>query len=399
MVATRRSLSTMDGQVDQQPPSDEDNIQFKKAMKKLQIDALPALRGETIKKEENAAVYHWRGSTYAVAQDTPQEWLDKEPTRYKKRKSTAPPESDEVQPAQTRKRARSPAAEVEAVEEEPAAKRPRRHTQNYTIDYKRPRTLSDFSPRKQRSLQPTGSPTPEKTARRTRPRPTREQMRREVPEVETAIAQARKQAKRLGFQVAPLPQHALAARQQARAKSTVELTVWLARMNSKVEKASQAYQQAKHEVERTLQLVQPAINTPAISSHDNEASRPDESLNQLTPASSTPKDINSSSTLDTPLLESTLSRRDSLTDIYHPDSPPTSDLPLQNKAGQTLRWSLPAKATADGRAEEAINKHRMPNESHGARRRRVKREMQLVRSWKEVDVDDDASEDVGGTVH
>ena len=53
----------------------------------------------------------------------------------------------------------------------------------------------------------------------------------------------------------------------------------------------------------------------------------------------------------------------------------------KNRGGQRLRWSLPENLVDDGRAEAHINFSRMAGESKSARRRRVKREMQIARSW------------------
>jgi hypothetical protein len=72
-------------------------------------------------------------------------------------------------------------------------------------------------------------------------------------------------------------------------------------------------------------------------------------------------------------------------------------LPTSNKAGQKLRWSLPGAAANDERAEAAINFARMEGESHSARRRRIKRELSLVKGWDVSQGDEDSirGEDMG----
>ena len=58
-------------------------------------------------------------------------------------------------------------------------------------------------------------------------------------------------------------------------------------------------------------------------------------------------------------------------------------LPDTNNAGQRLRWSLPKNLTDPERAERSIYYGRLENESRTGKRRRVKREEILVRTWKE----------------
>ncbi|KAK5173311.1 uncharacterized protein LTR77_001992 [Saxophila tyrrhenica] len=69
--------------------------------------------------------------------------------------------------------------------------------------------------------------------------------------------------------------------------------------------------------------------------------------------------------------------------------PPLSSTPRlmldeKNKAGNPLRWSLPAAVDgkkSEGRAERNIWMGRLEGESHGARRRRVARERKVVEGW------------------
>lgn len=183
MVGTRNSISTPDpeAELDADPDiSPEHKRRMQNAIRKLQIDALPALRGEAIQRDDSAQTYHYRGSTFVVTDTTPQIWLDKEPSRYKKRRSSGvgtvteeegEPDRRASAPVKeepkvkmpeklSRKRARTPdKAEEEGDIEAPPSKRPRRHNERYNQDYSRPRDISDFTPGK-RKMRARNQPAP-----------------------------------------------------------------------------------------------------------------------------------------------------------------------------------------------------------------------------------------------
>ena len=82
-------------------------------------------------------------------------------------------------------------------------------------------------------------------------------------------------------------------------------------------------------------------------------------------------------------------RHDSLTEaslqqLPTSDSPNMLNLPQINKNGDRLRWSLPSQIQDKERAEAAIFRGRLPNESKSAQRRRVKREFKMVQNWAEM---------------
>jgi len=72
------------------------------------------------------------------------------------------------------------------------------------------------------------------------------------------------------------------------------------------------------------------------------------------------------------------------TPASEPRPAPEGELPPLNKAAHPLRWSLPKQISELGRAEHAINMDQMEGESKGARRRRIKRELKMVKEWKVV---------------
>lgn len=68
---------------------------------------------------------------------------------------------------------------------------------------------------------------------------------------------------------------------------------------------------------------------------------------------------------------------------YKP-SQPTLDLPTTAKGGQQLRWSLNQREDGggEGRAEAEINYGRLEGESKSGRRRRIRREENLLEDWR-----------------
>lgn len=71
----------------------------------------------------------------------------------------------------------------------------------------------------------------------------------------------------------------------------------------------------------------------------------------------------------------------SLAQIPTNDSAAELTLPETNKAGNRLRWSLPANIQNPERAEASILRQRMDGESRSAKRRRVRRELNVIKTW------------------
>lgn len=88
MVGTRHSLPSADDEADHPSsltPSSTINKKAQAALKKLQIDGKGTLVGEKPQHEETET-YHFRGAAYAVTKATRPEWIEGEPKRYRGRK-------------------------------------------------------------------------------------------------------------------------------------------------------------------------------------------------------------------------------------------------------------------------------------------------------------------------
>ncbi|KAK3723890.1 hypothetical protein LTR37_001374 [Vermiconidia calcicola] len=118
---------------------------------------------------------------------------------------------------------------------------------------------------------------------------------------------------------------------------------------------------------------------PRTDRHDSAAS----DTPSLTTATTT--------TSDTPPTKSSDTHPNKDYSISIPTTQPDIALPQKNKAGNPLRWSLPANLLDEGRAEAQINFSRMEGESKTARRRRVRRERKVLGGWDvRVEGGDDA---------
>ncbi|KJX97859.1 hypothetical protein TI39_contig455g00013 [Zymoseptoria brevis] len=143
MVATRHSLPARN--TDDDPIDNLDS----RELKRLHIDGKETLKGEkqsNAQQRQASGTYTWRGAVYVITPDTPQEWIDNDPTRPNKRekmrksKSREPEEEgrrrntmgdvvaqeDEIAVPRTRKRS----SIVEAEEDERPAKRTRKSMPN-----------------------------------------------------------------------------------------------------------------------------------------------------------------------------------------------------------------------------------------------------------------------------
>lgn len=97
MVGTRKSAPDLKAAAG---TGKGDNIP--KELRKLHIDGKDTMYGEA-RKVTQGDVYHWRGAVYVVTADTPQEWIDAEPERFRK-KPTPEVEASKTPSANKKKR-------------------------------------------------------------------------------------------------------------------------------------------------------------------------------------------------------------------------------------------------------------------------------------------------------
>ncbi|GAB7364752.1 hypothetical protein MBLNU230_g5550t1 [Neophaeotheca triangularis] len=72
------------------------------------------------------------------------------------------------------------------------------------------------------------------------------------------------------------------------------------------------------------------------------------------------------------------------TDTPAPAAPAPFGLPSTNKAGQPLKWSLSRRIDDQGSAQFSIQHGRLDGESAKSRRRRIRREVAVLRAWEGV---------------
>ncbi|KAK4500569.1 hypothetical protein PRZ48_008758 [Zasmidium cellare] len=92
MVSTRHSLPNVAAV---NPSQDDPNVP--KELRRLHINGKDTMRGAKVEKpkpqKKKKNVYHWRGAVYAITKDTPQEWIDQEPEKFKRRRSNGDEEA------------------------------------------------------------------------------------------------------------------------------------------------------------------------------------------------------------------------------------------------------------------------------------------------------------------
>ncbi|KAK3723633.1 hypothetical protein LTR37_001514 [Vermiconidia calcicola] len=248
---------------------------------------------------------------------------------------------------------------------------------------------------------------------------------------------ARAMAAKKGYQTQMLPESRMLTPYQALTQKVKTLFLQLARLNELDEKMMPLYRQVAQRLTRLEEIMRqqkaegsmagpatsttaeqarsaspesieqtdarPAMQQPILISLAQlnggaEATPPppsDQDHNTSTTGSSTPNPSNTGSSNAQPRHDSAASATPSLTaattttaeSITPPTSKPSSttqpDIPLpqKNKAGNPLRWSLPANLLDEDRAEAQINFSRMEGESKTVRRRRVKRERKVLGGW------------------
>ncbi|KAF2159947.1 hypothetical protein M409DRAFT_29556 [Zasmidium cellare ATCC 36951] len=162
MVSTRHSLPN----VAPVNPSDDDPT-VPKELRRLHINGKDTMIGTKVKKPKKKDVYHWRGAVYAITADTPQEWIDQEPEKFKRKESQP---AEEPAAKQTLKRKSTSALE--------GATHSHTHRDNgdeeTTRSAKRVRrnTINHVSPMSTRQRKPTNTNTTHTTTTTTRPRRT-----------------------------------------------------------------------------------------------------------------------------------------------------------------------------------------------------------------------------------
>lgn len=493
MVATRRksslaatSIEPQEDPTQTQTPPTGDNKRANNALKKLHVEGTEALVGAKPEKEE-VETYVFRGAVYVKTKDTPQEWLEQEPERYRKRKRQSMAEANaekndqreegekEVVKPSKRKRAH----EDEQISSVPRAKRARlstakvgnaektpntniakrdaatlavrqarsslRYELSQTAGDKRPRTSIDgaageedgSSPKRQRRNQPAqyyGRPkrSPRKRKERSDDGELEEMNKRlktkdftvQGGRQELSNQQMRDIAAARGFQVDMIP------RQEISRKIQIDITD-LGKLNSQIERLEKEHNATKATLMRVMERrKQASISQAADEEHVIAGSEPppplsDSSrwlqparartdspkpshprgLQQETPIShvsptSVVSAVGSDARARSSSVEIITERRDSGAPMTPRSDPPPLDsdsadpfkpprpgmpLPTVNKAGQRVRWSLSEHVTDVTRAEEQIYRGRMEGESESAKRRRVARELELVRCWKVVE--------------
>lgn len=114
MVATRRSLGGQPQQQSSSPPAAAPSTLSRAqqaALKKLSISGTDALKGDPKAAQaarDQVQTYHYRGAVYAADANTPAEWIENQPARWRKRDSIAveEEEDEEEEPAERKTKRR-----------------------------------------------------------------------------------------------------------------------------------------------------------------------------------------------------------------------------------------------------------------------------------------------------
>lgn len=347
----------------------------------------------------------------------------------------------------SKKRAReSEVTDVDIEDDEASAKRPRRNADKYDISYARPRNIMDFTPsgRKSRKRQ-RRSNSAEDEIDRMRTSRLHDYTVVGGREDLSCMQHAKIWAERRGYHVKPLPRMPLERSKSMDSIVTSDL-MKLARLNTQIEKGHEELMEVNKALTahpelraKLIAITFGARNDRNFATHPTStratgkqtvhpANAPSSSasLGQLNSRSSIPSNLSilndqSQNILQNNLheptpstslsggpspspsasIEITTERHDSGASLTPPPAttipmPVTSHFPSFAKDGSTLRWSLPGKLTEPGRAEEAITFGRLKGESKAARRRRVKREIALVRRWQVEAAESEEANELNG---
>ncbi|KAK5117125.1 hypothetical protein LTR85_009056 [Meristemomyces frigidus] len=382
MVATRKSLPAKEAADENDTPTAELTKAQKAHLKKLNINANPSLIvGKTSQTVDAKNTYHWRGSVYEVTGKEPEEWLQQQPERYKKRQSafSEAPDDEGTVISSTKSKKRKQMFGIDGADDErPAKKSKKPAPKGYAY----------------KPVMEEEQPDPMYTSRVF-------DYTRVGGQEPMSCSQARELARQRGYVTDALPQSVI---DRGRGLVAAEKVVNLAKINEKIVRLGQKYLQIKKEMEdldgyRGMQTA--PKNAQTAPKRTRTASKTiQRDVAHSTPASINPKDMSSPDVIITRVVE--LQCHDTPNALASPfaskpltqstpkkvfkkrDRTALSDLPATNKDGKPLRWSIDAeKLKADGgRAEDAISFSRLEGESKAAKRRRVQRELNLVRSWQ-----------------
>ncbi|KXS99930.1 hypothetical protein AC578_900 [Pseudocercospora eumusae] len=396
MVATRRSLGAADNNNSTSSaafvlPASTGDKKKDRLLRELYIDAAEGLGGE--KKDESKqsldqgkGVYTWRGAVYAITDDTPQEWIDAEAALRKKKEK-------EVVPRKRR---------IDDDGEEMPAKKVRRSMPEMTSRTHR----EEEGSRPRKKLSSLGRRRESRRGASEEPRPKtdieiQKEMAKErglevdmLPEIKVKSKKKPKKAtsKVVKSKKNPEPKHmSILERLSGRieARQLAFDVAKMARLNTRIADVSEQIETAKND-DGKLDKLKEILRAPLSTTEEAHApvqQQPTPEPEQTIEPADPPRAL-SSSTSTTPSLTTDLT----LSPIVPRSSPELPDMHHTNRGGQKLRWSLskPDILKDPDRAENAIQKNRLDGESKSARRRRVKREIEFVKTLPIAREDEDS---------
>lgn len=403
MVATRHSLPIATGTTASPPPPCDPKTAA--ALKKLEISGTGALVGEKV-PEHTGETYVWRGHKYAVTADTKPEWVENEPERYKRQKRKR--ESMAREPDEDGWRSLSP-----------GVTRKRRKVSGLGPDTgERPRVRRSSTPAVE-ERKPRQSRKGKRSAAETKP-----VMKPETLEETATYQEAKSLARKMGYQVDAITQEEIRGSRvfgRTVARSLLEIV----KLNGKIKRLEEAGARAKQDLLEAQEKQQKRVQARTAQQSEEDASMVDNELiipqtQQLDGASdihpqqpklhaahdsafhTSPTSHNTPTTSSPPqdavpstTIPSSNAAGTRASASLPPNSKPsiaevTTPLPTTNKSGNRLRWSLPDRLTDEEMhdAAAAIVRARMEGESKSAKRRRVRRELAVVRGWQVEKVDE-----------
>lgn len=397
---------------------------------------------------------------FAVTENTDPEWVESQPRRYreqevkqqKKRKFVGEMDgTDEREGAAAAVRRVKRSSEVEGEDEQPTKKRTRRSLPEKSVGGSKRKRASET----RQSLPTKRTRTSNNGHHRTRQNNEEEDDEDEEDEINTShsynytavggqqeqsnMELERRRAIAKGYAVTPLPSDEFGVSPSLKKKVAVDL-VNLARVNSRVERMDAEYRRLAKELDEARrkekekngciededggpvdspQAEAGVQQQPTPNSHDSNLGADIE--NGYGNDAHEPRDPASrSSSVEILLSQPTYPHPPTdnpshfaFTPSRHPHNPTTSTpsststnppksfarpfLPPRDAEGNSVRWSIPAQLTTEGRAEKAmIDSRRMEGESKTAKRRRMRREHKLVMQWRTEGEEDGREDEMGG---
>ena len=417
MVSTRHSLpgGSDDALVDEDDANSTEK-KVKLALRKLQIDGTEALKGESVSRRNNRGVYHYRGAVYDITDDTPQEWIDRQPERYKRSESRgASLEVPESARSRSQKRVHIDVDESE--EGELPAKRTRKsmpaqlpaRTENITRMSTRS-TAAQAVPRSRRLMVDVENE-PHQSQRG------REYLKNGGEDILARIEAARLEARQKGYNVDPIPKSSIAAPNRRPGIQLAHTLMKLAKLNGRLAELRQQYQTMRENgdfdalIERTKTGCTGA--DAGESKVQNQSARMSPSPTRLERSVQQQDRIRA---VEPSVVRSMSSRTE-----MHNETRPVSNGKRQAESSENGRWkrhdsasslsistppttaavdpTMPSKdqlaatrATAplaervdqrrqSGRAEQAISSSLREGEDQASRHERLRREYAILRAW------------------